>query len=87
MKTTIGLILMMTVLLAGCAGRQPDPVPVYLPGDENRSCDSLKKEIVDIQNKMLALLPKTDKTVSNTLWSVSATVAGNAAAATIACCS
>ncbi|MFH1371358.1 MAG: hypothetical protein ABII09_08760 [Planctomycetota bacterium] len=81
-KTAVGLILlMMTVLLAGCAGRRPDPVPVYLPGDENRDCESLKKEIVDIQKKMHPLLPNTDKTFANTLWSVGGTVAGNVAVA------
>jgi len=72
---------MITVLSTGCAGHQPDPVPVYSPGDENRTCESLKQEIVEIQGKMLALLPKTDKTVANTLWSVSGTVASNAAVA------
>jgi len=72
---------MAVMLLAGCAGRQPNPVAVYSPGDENKTCESLKQEIVDIQNRMLALLPKTDKTVTNTLWSVGGTVASNAAVA------
>ena len=69
------------VVLSGCAGRTPSPVPVYEPGDENRNCESLKNEIVNIQKKMNALLPKTDKTVINTLWSVSGTVASNTAVA------
>lgn len=78
MKTLIVLILFMMILF-GCAGRKPEPVPVYMPGDEKRDCESLKDEIVDIQKKMHALLPKTDKTVVNTLWSVGGTVASNTA--------
>jgi hypothetical protein len=67
---------MFVVLLAGCAGRTPHLVPVYSPGDEKQSCQTLKREIVEYQLKMLALLPKTDKTLINTLWSASSTVAG-----------
>jgi len=71
----------MIVVLPGCAGRKPDLIPVYMPGDEKRDCEPLKEEIVDTQKKMTALLPKTDKTIINTLWSVGGTVAGNTAVA------
>lgn len=82
MKGNVWLLLIVVVLLAGCAGRQPHPVPVYSPGDENQPCEILKKEIIDYQAKMLALLPKTDKTLANTLWSVGGTVAGYTPAGT-----
>jgi hypothetical protein len=77
-------MLMIVVFFSGCAGRQPHPVPVYSPGDENQTCDILKKEIVDYQARMLKLLPNTDKTLTNTLWSVGGTVAGYTPAGTAA---
>ena len=80
----LDLILITVALIAGCAGRQPQPVPAYSPGDENKSCESLKKEIVGIQDKMIALLPNTDKTVANTLWSAGGTVASYTPAGTAA---
>jgi hypothetical protein len=75
MTKALCIVFLVSFSMTGCAGRQPDPVMAYSPGDEFRNCDELKKEIVDIQNKMLALLPKTDKTVLNTLWWVGGTVA------------
>ena len=84
MKENVGFLLMLVVLLTGCAGRQPHLVPVYSPGDEKQSCESLIKEMNDLQTKMLALLPKADKTVVNTLWSVGGTVAGYTPAGTAA---
>jgi hypothetical protein len=83
-KENVWLLLIVVVLLTGCAGRQPHPVPVYSPGDENQTCEVLKKEIIDYQGKMFALLPNTDKTLANTLWSVGGTVAGYTPAGTAA---
>ena len=56
------------MFLTGCAGRKANPIAVYLPGDENRSCDGLKKEITQLQADMQRLLPKTNKVVTNALW-------------------
>lgn len=62
------LLIIISVFLASCAGREPNPVSCYAPGDEKLSCESLKQEISLLQSDMLALLPKTDKSFTNTLW-------------------
>ena len=59
MKKLICLLLACSVLLAGCAGREANPIPIYMPGDENRSCPALKAEIAQLQVDMARLLPKT----------------------------
>lgn len=68
MKKTICITLACSVFFAGCAGREANPIPVYLPGDENRSCMGLKAEIAQLQVDMARLLPKTDKGLTNALW-------------------
>ena len=70
MKKIICSFICFAVIFAGCAGRQANPVPIYIPGDENRDCQSLKNEVVQLQKDMLALLPKTDKSGTNTLWAI-----------------
>ena len=75
MKILVLLLSVAGILLHGCAGRQANPISCYVPGDENLNCDSLKKEILQLQSDMLNLLPKTDKTFTNSLW-----VAGGAVA-------
>jgi hypothetical protein len=62
------LLIIVSVSLAGCAGREPNPIFCCAPGDEKLSCKSLKQEIGLLQSYMLALLPKTDKSFTNTLW-------------------
>ena len=68
MKKSLCLLLSALIFLAGCAGREANPIAIYLPGDENRSCTGLKAEIAQLQVDMQRLLPKTDKGVSNALW-------------------
>jgi hypothetical protein len=68
MKVRGILLIIISVFLAGCAGREPNPISCYAPGDEKLSCESLKQEISLLQSNMLALLPKTDKSFTNTLW-------------------
>jgi hypothetical protein len=68
MRECICSIFAFAVLLAGCAGREANPIPIYLPGDENRSCPALKAEIAQLQVDMARLLPKTDKGLTNVLW-------------------
>ena len=68
MKALGTLLVIINVFLSGCAGREPNPVSCYAPGDEKLSCESLKQEISLLQSNMLALLPKTDKSFTNTLW-------------------
>jgi len=68
MKNALTVLLIMTVFFAGCAGREANPIAIYLPGDENRSCEGLKAEVAQLQADMQRLLPKTNKGVTNTLW-------------------
>ena len=68
MKDASILLLTTTVFFAGCAGREANPIPVYLPGDNERSCNVLVAEIAQLQADMQRMLPKTNKGVSNTLW-------------------
>jgi len=68
MKKMLCIVLSFAVFLGGCMGREPNPVPLNKPGDEKRSCDSLKAEVVKLQKDMLALLPKTDKFKTNAVF-------------------
>ena len=68
MKNGMCLLLSVLIFLAGCAGREANPIPVYLPGDNERSCNVLVAEIAQLQADMQRLLPKTNKGVTNTLW-------------------
>lgn len=68
MKRSVCLLLIVSVLFAGCAGRDPNPVPIYIPGDENRSCDSLRQEVNNLHQDMNVLAPDVNKADTNTLW-------------------
>jgi hypothetical protein len=70
MRKTICVILCPMIFFAGCAGREANPIPAYLPGDENRSCSTLKAEMAQIQADMAKLLPQTNKFATNTLWAI-----------------
>ncbi len=75
MRKVISLVLACSVFLVGCAGREANPIAVYLPGDENRSCTALKTEVAQLQADMARLLPKTDKGLTNALWAAGGVVA------------
>lgn len=70
MKKITCSVLAFTIFFAGCAGREANPIPIYLPGDENRSCTALKAEIAQLQEDMAFLLPKTNKFGTNVLWAL-----------------
>ncbi len=67
-KAILNVLLCFSIFFAGCAGREANPIPVYLPGDNERSCEMLVAEIAQLQADMQRLLPKTNKGVTNTLW-------------------
>jgi hypothetical protein len=73
-KRLICLLLSVSIFHAGCAGRQANPIPAYLPGDENLSCSALKAEMTQIQSDMQRLLPSTNKFATNTLWAIGGAV-------------
>jgi len=68
MGKVICLLLIVSVFFTGCAGREANPIPLYLPGDNERSCEVLVGEIAQLQADMQRILPKTNKGVTNTLW-------------------
>ncbi len=67
MRKLICVLLCISIFLSGCAGRNANPVPAYLPGDENRSCKGLKAEIAQLEADMARILPETNKFGYNTL--------------------
>jgi hypothetical protein len=68
MKNMLQIVLSFAVFLGGCMGREANPVPLTKPGDEKRSCESLKTEVVQLQKDMLEILPKTDKFGTNAVF-------------------
>ena len=62
----VGVLLLTAVVAMGCAGRPADPIMVYQPGDNTRSCDALERELELIEDDIRGLLPKTDKAEKNT---------------------
>ncbi len=67
-KAILNVLLCFSIFFAGCAGREANPIPAYLPGDNERSCEVLVAEIAQLQADMQRILPKTNKGVTNTLW-------------------
>jgi hypothetical protein len=65
MKKYISLYTMMFILLTSCAGKTPNPIMVSQYGDEQKSCEALKYEMIAIQGNIQAILPKTEKTGKN----------------------
>ena len=67
MKKLVCLILVCSFFLQGCAGRMANPVPSYIPGDENRSCAAYQAEIATLDADMQRILPETNKFGYNAL--------------------
>lgn len=61
MRTLLCLMLTMSIFYMGCAGRMANPIPSYLPGDENRSCTALQAEMAQLQSDMQRIMPETNK--------------------------
>jgi hypothetical protein len=58
-------------VLVACAGRPAKPVMVYQPADAQRSCDSLEWELAIIEEQIVILIPKADKTGTNAALGIS----------------
>lgn len=63
----ICVFISLLIFLTGCAGRQANPIQVYLPGDENRSCQGYMAEIAQLESDMNRILPDTNKFGYNAL--------------------
>ncbi len=67
MKKLVSLATTLSLFLTSCAGRMANPIPAYLPGDENRSCRALQAEIAQLEADMQRILPETNKFGYNAL--------------------
>ena len=63
--STVGLLVSVALLCAGCAGRTPNPVSMFQPGDNTLSCAGLEMVMSNCEQEIASLLPKSDKTGSN----------------------
>jgi hypothetical protein len=59
------MVLSLSVALVACAGRTPNPVPIFQPTDDQMSCSEIRAEIEGNQQEMFRLYPKTKKTGKN----------------------
>ena len=41
----VSLMLISALFLVGCGGHAPHPIGTYMPGDEDKSCNSLYAEV------------------------------------------
>ena len=65
MRRMLAVVLIACMGIYGCAGRTPNPVASYQPGDEKKSCNALKAEIANTEADIQRILPNSDKTGSN----------------------
>jgi hypothetical protein len=71
MKKVVCAALAVSILAAGCAGRSANPVAIYVPGDEKRSCESLEAEVGQIHQEIAAKKDaRSDKTLGNVVLGV-----------------
>ncbi|MFH1882039.1 MAG: hypothetical protein ABIL62_04930 [Planctomycetota bacterium] len=67
-KQLLCLLLCASIFLAGCAGRDPNPIALKMPGDADLSCNALQAEMENLSADMKVLKPKTNKFLTNTIW-------------------
>ncbi len=69
MKRVTCVSLCIAIMLAGCAGTDPYPIAVYLPGDENKSCAALRAEIANTNKHIVRLeAQKSKQERENIFW-------------------
>jgi hypothetical protein len=59
------LTLAVLSFLSACGGRAANPVMAQQYGDQSKSCEALKVEMIGIQQEIQRLVPETDKTGKN----------------------
>lgn len=59
------VVFAAALILAGCAGRDPNPVLIQQYGDDRKSCETLEVEISQIEGEIQRLVPQTNKTGKN----------------------
>jgi len=75
MKTrALNILLCFSILFTGCAGRSPNPISTYMPGDENLSCNAYFAEMATCETEMARLKPKVDKSGTNALWIIAGVI-------------
>lgn len=52
-KQFTSVVTSAIIFLNGCAGRTANPVSMYQPGDQNRSCQSLQTEMSQIKTQIV----------------------------------
>ena len=71
MKRLVCSLLIITITFVGCAGTDPNPIAVYRPGDENKSCNALKAEIANLDKQITRRISaKKKQEGENVLWFV-----------------
>ena len=69
MKRIVCVLLIFSITICSCAGTDPNPIAVYMPGDENKSCSSLRAEIANIDKQVIRKqAQKSKQEVDNILW-------------------
>ena len=62
---SIYALIVSTILLASCAGRDPRPIQISQVGDNEKSCSTLETEMEFIDKDILERFPDASKTGSN----------------------
>lgn len=71
MKRIVCAMLIVSITFVGCAGTDPNPIAVYLPGDEEKNCSVLKAEIANIDKQITRKQAQKKKQEGdNILWFV-----------------
>lgn len=69
MKRLVCVLLIITISTCGCAGTDPNPIAMYMPGDENKSCSALRAELANIDKQItLKQSQKSKQEGANILW-------------------
>ena len=58
----------VSLLSTGCAGRDPNPVPILIAGDESLGCEALLMQKQQALEEMKKLKPKINKFGTNACW-------------------